>query len=173
MCGEDVPCSVVGSTTPVHPRVCGEDYRCPLSMRESIGSPPRVRGRLESFFDSRLCAGSPPRVRGRHIVLLGAPGADRFTPACAGKTANANNTFLHSTVHPRVCGEDLKNATSTSLRIGSPPRVRGRLLFDLYSLPLSRFTPACAGKTARIAAFNAPSSVHPRVCGEDSFCAWR
>ena len=49
-----------------HPRVCGENHKTLEQLRETIGSPPRVRGKLA------------PTVAGVKC--------DRITPACAGKT---------------------------------------------------------------------------------------
>ncbi len=53
---------------PVHPRVCGADGRIVHNDRLYVGSPPRVRGRLES-------------------ISVGAD-LSRFTPACAGQTCS-------------------------------------------------------------------------------------
>ena len=49
-----------------HPRVCGEKSTRRIFLKESFGSPPRVRGKVD--------------------VTVGTPERLRITPACAGKT---------------------------------------------------------------------------------------
>ena len=50
---------------------------------------------------------------------------------------------------------------------GSPPRVRGRLIYTFAGRSCTRFTPACAGKTTVSESNLKTEAVHPRVCGED------
>ena len=69
-----------------HPRVCGENACANNLVRDTLGSPPRVRGKLRKI----------------HRMLA----AQRITPACAGKTqAGCGHRKLHRD-HPRVCGEN-------------------------------------------------------------------
>ena len=49
-----------------HPRVCGENLKRAVAIRE--------------------CAGSPPRVRGKRVEAIEYARGERITPACAGKT---------------------------------------------------------------------------------------
>ena len=72
-----------------------------------------------------------------------------------------------ATVHPRVCGADLRGERVIDFRRGSPPRVRGRRLAEGAHSRSPRFTPACAGQTARASASRKRCAVHPRVCGAD------
>ena len=90
-----------------HPRVCGEN------AADAAGE--SVNG------------GSPPRVRGKPIPSNIRAGADRITPACAGKTSSAKGIVRVEKDHPRVCGENHCNLHSFSSFLGSPPRVRGKL----------------------------------------------
>ena len=75
----------------------------------------------------------------------------RFIPACAGNTADIGRSRKAVPVHPRVCGEHIRNASIVSINPGSSPRVRG--------------TRAPCGRPLLI------RPVHPRVCGEHSFMA--
>ena len=109
------------------PRVCGENSDCP-------GCPP-------------WCRGSPPRVRGKRQCRDAHPRRVGITPACAGKTPEGYIYFLITQDHPRVCGENYKEALFEAAREGSPPRVRGKLASTLSELTEQRITPACAGKT--------------------------
>ena len=52
------------------------------------------------------------------------------------------------------------------LPLGSPPRMRGKAKNRCRSCPLTRITPACAGKSAKAKVDEACNKDHPRVCGE-------
>ena len=73
----------------------------------------------------------------------------RITPARAGKTACAGLCFRLAEDHPRACGENTFWINSVDLRMGSPPRVRGKLLSNTVRDGIRRITPARAGKTLR------------------------
>ena len=90
-----------------HPRVCGENSKQQRWAYTSSGSPPRVRGKLETT---------------TLVVYF-----IRITPACAGKTQKSRGDFSFNTDHPRVCGENQNATNGTEQRVGSPPRVRGKL----------------------------------------------
>ena len=131
-----------------HPRVCGENC-CTLSETSfAIGSPPRVRGKLEI----------PRRAHPR-------PG---ITPACAGKTFFPYDAKVLDWDHPRVCGENLPLPVHLTPYRGSPPRVRGKLYNGRVVTLRARITPACAGKTHRKEFFMKRIQDHPRVCGENT-----
>ena len=69
-----------------HPRVCGEESHCVLSLYVVLGSPPRMRGREAA---GQLCAASR-----------------RITPAYAGKSGTPTARGWPPADHPRVCGEE-------------------------------------------------------------------
>ena len=71
-----------------HPRVCGEKVRITVNDLMSIGSPPRVRGKVRLFLGGNLLPG--------------------ITPACAGKSLYSPDLFFRFKDHPRVCGEKLR-----------------------------------------------------------------
>ena len=72
-------------------------------------------------------------------------------------------------VHPRVCGEQLSVDDQVSNVAGSSPRVRGTgVIEQIRGIPI-RFIPACAGNSASSTLLGAFSTVHPRVCGEQTF----
>ena len=89
-----------------HPRVCGEKVPLYLGNTAGAGSPPRMRGKV---------------VVSRNLCLLSG-----ITPAYAGKRGWPHSTMKAARDHPRVCGEKKSRALSTSLRKGSPPRMRGK-----------------------------------------------
>ena len=68
-----------------HPRVCGEKRPLKPPHWAALGSPPRVRGKAESYDLTEL--------------------EKRITPACAGKSVLRSIPALRKRDHPRVCGE--------------------------------------------------------------------
>ena len=108
---------------------------------------------------------------GDKVAALSRPG---ITPACAGKRPSTAPRHRVQWDHPRVCGEKLWTGLRSPTDLGSPPRVRGKVIWQLLAPTNGGITPACAGKSIR----SAPSSVlfwdHPRVCGEkDAYTQWK
>ena len=68
-----------------------------------------------------------------------------------------------------MCGENLTEGTEIGRKLGSPPHVRGKLLFKIKIFVNRRITPACAGKTDASDDYISPELDHPRMCGENSF----
>ena len=130
----------------VHPRVCGEQERRSALCAKSSGSSPRVRG-----------TGLNARI---------AQFADRFIPACAGNSPRTPRTMRRTTVHPRVCGEQISPMPPPMPNSGSSPRVRGTVYRGQIAKDDVWFIPACAGNSGIKSSFPSPSAVHPRVCGE-------
>ena len=90
-----------------HPRVCGEKNITSRTKNSELGSPPRVRGKASS--------------------ITGYFGVVRITPACAGKSRFCSWLPAVEGDHPRVCGEKSGSCPCCCLRLGSPPRVRGKV----------------------------------------------
>ena len=75
--------------------------------------------------------GSPPRVREKLSAVTEIPLISGITPACAGKTLALSCVRLPTRDHPRVCGKNEDPLTGLPFEVGSPPRVREKLLdFD-------------------------------------------
>ena len=129
-----------------HPRVCGEKARTLIAWEEPQGSPPRVRGK-----ESNAKTGQKAR---------------RITPACAGKRATPSKNPHPGGDHPRVCGEKYTCAAVRACRLGSPPRVRGKVARRGLAFSGFGITPAYAGKRRRLPSRPRPRKDHPRVCGE-------
>ena len=72
-----------------------------------------------------------------------------------------------SRAHPRVCGENLRAASSASSTPGSSPRVRGKRCGCKFARPRAWLIPACAGKTGHPSGQIGDAEAHPRVCGEN------
>ena len=65
-----------------------------------------------------------------------------------------------------MCGEKMPVYRSLVSILGSPPRVRGKVLRAESLTSPARITPACAGKRRRPASGGSRGGDHPRVCGE-------
>ena len=91
-----------------HPRVCGEQSTATASRAGAKGSPPRVRGTEVDEGDN----------------------ANKLwiTPACAGNSGTDCTGLQWPSDHPRVCGEQAFTGSRTSIKRGSPPRVRGTVI---------------------------------------------
>ena len=140
------------SPIPDHPRVCGEQ-----SQTSSI----------------RCCVpGSPPRVRGTVLIVAAACVLARITPACAGNRKSTGSPLKAFRDHPRVCGEQVKQAVYNRDEGGSPPRVRGTGSSGLLNGGVNGITPACAGNSPAPFPMRPTSGDHPRVCGEQRRALW-
>ena len=91
--------------------MCGEKSVTWLKPKESSGSPPRVRGKVN--------VGNNPLAK------------EGITPACAGKSDQRAFHRSEHQDHPRVCGEKVPIWVSIGTLKGSPPRVRGKDILRL------------------------------------------
>ena len=144
--GRSAPSSITATGLKDHPRVCGEkDERRPRT-RQAVGSPPRVRGEVNTTMAFLLEFG--------------------ITPACAGRSGLQRNKTVKSGDHPRVCGEKQSSNPDMYPAHGSPPRVRGEAVYPRSCSRTGRITPACAGRSRKRAARGLAGPDHPRVRGE-------
>ena len=94
-------------------------------------------------------------------------GSFGITPAYAGKTLQRQPRKRLVRDHPRVCGKNYNLIFYFKRILGSPPRMREKLIFKHNEHLYLRITPAYAGKTCR-APFQTPVPWdHPRVCGKN------
>ena len=103
------------------------------------------------------------RVKGRANLVK----RDGITPARAGKSHSSSSPASLQRDHPRACGEEVPVVVFDSDDPGSPPRVRGRVTWEVLQRINVGITPACAGKRiAVVVAVDLPQD-HPRMCGEE------
>ena len=107
-------------------------------------------------------------MRERPSHVYSSPSASRITPAYAGKTLFCSNDGVNYEDHPHVCGKDDGHKPEDITRLGSPPRMRERLVYLMFEKEQSRITPAYAGKTCHGKRYLAFRQDHPRVCGKDA-----
>ena len=122
-----------------HPRVCGEKTLLQSIWMETLGSPPRMRGK---------------EIK-RHVKIP----SNRITPAYAGKRTPPYG-------RKRVSGEKCKLLCNIPEGLGSPPRMRGKVLLKVSSATVCGITPAYAGKSVHRTGLHRTEGDHPRVCGE-------
>ena len=113
-----------------------------------------------------LVLGSPPRVRGKVDDSSPLQPIQRITPACAGKRSVFHHYSHSYRDHPRVCGEKSPSIAACVKELGSPPRMRGKAGMERNPYPEKRITPAYAGKRCGCPARQKSVQDHPRVCGE-------
>ena len=87
-------------------------------------------------------------MRERRCTLEEKTNVSRITPAYAGKTDFSICLVAIILDHPRVCGKDRSFLDMGICPLGSPPRMRERLVLFVKPQDGSRITPAYAGKTA-------------------------
>lgn len=90
----------------------------------------------------------------------------RITPTGAGKRLTYRKTACAKQDHPRAGGEKSIILNMTSVRRGSPPRMRGKGAAAVLRSPAERITPACAGKRTVALPSLAGTWDHPRMRGE-------
>ena len=137
-------CADILRITPAHAGKTGDG----LEDRPQGTDHPRACGENSVFLCLQpLHLGSPPRMRGKPNHKISSLVAQRITPAHAGKTTVCRRLGTSWTDHPRACGENSDVAEKSKELLGSPPRMRGKLIDYQVVMPRSRITPAHAGKT--------------------------
>ena len=89
-------------------------------------------------------------MRGKHPVYITCLINVGITPADAGKTLVRATYATFDEDHPRGCGENRHFDAGFAVKIGSPPRMRGKLLGNWVIAEGLGITPADAGKTCRL-----------------------
>ncbi len=146
---------------------CAGNRRGSSFARVSSQVHPRVRGEQSPpAGGAGQKPGSSPRARGTAYSHDAACWKLRFIPACAGNSFLSLILSSIYTVHPRVRGEQWYTALTITCRTGSSPRARGTAYGVESGHPQKRFIPACAGNSVTLPSHSQPSTVHPRVRGE-------
>ena len=109
-----------------HPRLCGEKTDACSAAVKALGSPPPMRGKGVHAEPSAAVIGITPAYAGKRLLL---PVGSRLLED-----------------HPRLCGEKLLCFYFPALRQGSPPPMRGKVLFLHILAGHLGITPAYAGK---------------------------
>ena len=137
-----------------HPRLCGEK-----SIFRSASS---------------VIGGSPPPMRGKGTPCKYPVRADRITPAYAGKSGQWFYYHCQRQDHPRLCGEKDSMSQPKSMNLGSPPPMRGKVL---YGLPcyhhLKGSPPPMRGKAKHWQATQMHRRITPAYAGKRWVVVWQ
>ncbi len=125
--GQTVALLSAANAPPDHPRACGANFIGFRCAHSASGSSPRVRGKL-----MRIA-----------LMIMNI----RIIPARAGQTDNITRLRGLRLDHPRACGANERQAEHMGVKVGSSPRVRGKLISHLSFLLNKRIIPARAGQT--------------------------
>ena len=110
-------------------------------------------------------------MRGKLNLAHSKSGDTGITPADAGKTCRFGVFCRARWDHPRGCGENNFSTADMYSAIGSPPRMRGKLLSATVDAGNNGITPADAGKTVCCRLSAGANQDHPRGCGENVIIA--
>ena len=105
--GKTTKCAPWKAARPAHPRACGENRQLTCIAHVALGSSPRMRGK-----------------RVVNSVSLCGTG---LIPAHAGKTSCLIAVEVDTQAHPRACGENEHFHSFETCKLGSSPRMRGKL----------------------------------------------
>ena len=128
---------------------------------------PRTYGEYKNLFDSaKQSQGSPPYIRGiRHPGLSGACLVG-ITPVHTGNTDYFIFMERLNQDHPRTYGEYTIASFCSSVRLGSPPYIRGIQFWGLGLFVYLRITPVHTGNTDYFIFMERLNQDHPRTYGE-------
>ena len=105
-------------------------------------------------------------MRGKVVLLSYDFVLPGITPAYAGKRKIPQIVASKCRDHPRLCGEKVDSTFSLLIVRGSPPPMRGKVLWYRDFCPAVGITPAYAGKSLTGTVWTRPPRDHPRLCGE-------
>ena len=107
----------------------GKDWQC-FAGSSACGITPAYAGkRLADILEKRDQTGSPPPMRGKAANEIVVSAYLGITPAYAGKSPERVPVRLQSRDHPRLCGEKYNVIHFLSPPSGSPPPMRGKVLY--------------------------------------------
>ena len=112
-----------------HPRACGEQCNLFVFTSISLGSPPRLRGTVKFHSFLHLCLRITPAPVGTAIYPYSISLYPGITPAPAGNSLLSFCFIPLIEDHPRACGEQKADKSRLFWPKGSPPRLRGTVLF--------------------------------------------
>ena len=107
-------------------------------------------------------------MRGKHMERIVIVVLIRIIPAHAGQTDLPAGRAIESTDHPRACGANLDSTIIRNPRLGSSPRMRGKLRHHVPDVERSRIIPAHAGQTFGLTVRTGYGTDHPRACGANA-----
>ena len=150
----------------------GKAYWC-WSMVQVDRITPAHAGKSACYFPENSVYEDHPRACGEKgpiaALFLEHSG---ITPAHAGKRCSSQFPRCRTWDHPRACGEKRVAFSPRIVRVGSPPRMRGKVWRAPSAIQHNGITPAHAGKSCRKQPVHIAAGDHPRTRGEKgAMCA--
>ena len=147
MRGKVLPPPLAALHRGITPAYAGKSY-CSRRRGSDPQDHPRVCGEKKVWYGVEdIASGSPPRMRGKAQAEQVRRFLNGITPAYAGKSVSRLLRKASLWDHPRVCGEKGHAGRQKLPRLGSPPRMRGKVGGgDVFVVDV-RITPAYAGKS--------------------------
>ncbi len=137
------------------------------ALGPSFRDHPRVRGEQPAGGGAAGDGSGPsPRARGAVVRDDGRGDVRGTIPACAGSSRACRGRCTTGWDHPRVRGEQPGPGLHRRVVLGPSPRARGADLSQSQVEAVAGTIPACAGSSARPAAWRWIWRDHPRVRGE-------
>ena len=169
--GQTTGAVVVAAHNADHPRACGANRLLAYATRWAAGSSPRVRGKLGGLRVGVVQRRIIPARAGQTEQGRRQGKKARIIPARAGQTLRNHGIPDQRTDHPRACGANDRNHSTTRSASGSSPRVRGKQMAALREELIRRIIPARAGQTAVLRSTQMARPDHPRACGANPGCS--
>ena len=148
-----------------HPRIRGEKVRCWTTPPGRRGSPPHTRGKVQLSLPAHALVGITPAYAGKRAFILAPCAAAWDHPRIRKLRA------LSLRDHPRIRGEKIFDGDSNFKALGSPPHTRGKDGFAACFKGRLGITPAYAGKSRFLGAYDSAVIDHPRIRGEKPLIA--
>ena len=104
-------------------------------------------------------------MRGKLEPAFRARDRERIIPAHAGQTCSVEACLVLPPDHPRACGANTSGPETFVHRVGSSPRMRGKLLVTNRGVRPAGIIPAHAGQTCCTCGGMDANADHPRACG--------
>ena len=145
--GKSVCCRCLTCVPRDHPRMCGEKLYWIFRPWRMLGSPPHVRGKEILLTSMTHNNGITPACAGKRVRRGVKRIAGRDHPRMCGEKRRLPEKRQHVKDHPRMCGEKMTPQVYHIWGIGSPPHVRGKVVWLFANVCLVGITPACAGKS--------------------------
>ena len=145
--GKSPPLLILVNSGADHPRVCGEKASRPQQAWDSLGSPPRMRGKEPAQQLIPAVRGITPAYAGTSLGAICVAGTRRDHPRVCGESCKIVHNKTPFRDHPRVCGEKQPLKTPVSASLGSPPRMRGQDAGRKCCVGNGGITPAYAGRS--------------------------
>ena len=134
----------------VYPRACGGTQPETMTLGDTTGLSPRLRGNRHLHHQRRLYK--------------------RSIPAPAGEPRPNSRIVYPPRVYPRACGGTNRRVRGVSARMGLSPRLRGNLLVPATPPIVTGSIPAPAGEPFSLDRPARNSTVYPRACGGTVSC---